>query len=214
MRKLFMIAIAVLLIGMTIFGFGAIPAQAAGIKLSPTSGFSAITISGTGFNGQVTIYWDDVEIPTVPSTIYAYEQTTFTVIISVPTQTEPGLHTITAESASAAGAAVVTASARFMVEDMTGPQGTPGPQGPAGTPTEGSVGPQGEQGIQGIQGIQGEKGDTGLQGPMGSPGPQGEKGDPGPVGTAGTVLSVVAIVISLIAIGLLILGKMKKWIMG
>jgi hypothetical protein len=216
MRRIFMVVIAALLIGMTIFGFGAVPAQAAGLTLTPDAGISAITVTGIGFTGTVTFYWDKIEIPTVPITIYAYEKQPFTVIISVPTQTEPGYHTVMASCLSATGAGTITASARFLVEDMTGPQGTPGPQGPPGTAVTGpgSVGAQGVPGIQGLPGIPGEKGETGLQGPPGAPGAKGEKGDPGPVGTAGTVLSIVAIVLSLLTIGLLILGKLKKWIMA
>jgi len=62
------------------------------ITLSPTSGFSAITVAGKGFfGGQITIYWDDEPIPTVPSPLYSYDTQdgSFTAIITVPTQTDP-----------------------------------------------------------------------------------------------------------------------------
>ncbi|GAJ03417.1 unnamed protein product [marine sediment metagenome] len=36
------------------------------IYLSPKSGFSTITITGIGFVGYITVYWDDEEIPTLP----------------------------------------------------------------------------------------------------------------------------------------------------
>jgi Collagen triple helix repeat (20 copies) len=215
MRKLIRIAAAVLLIGILVFGFGVIPAQAATLSLSPEIGFSAITIYGTGFYGTVTIKWDGEEIPTVPAVIYA-SQAPFTAIISVPTQTEPGIHTVTATSAgtpTAGAPGTISASARFEVINMTGPQGTPGiqgPVGPAGSSGEGSIGPQGPAGPPGPQGVVGPKGDTGAQGIQG---PKGDQGPAGPVGTAGTVLGIVAIVISLGTLLLILSGKVKNWIM-
>ena len=213
MRKLIRIAAAVLLIGILVFGFGVIPAQAATLTLSPESGFSSITIYGTGFYGTVTVKWDGEEIPTVPAVIYA-SQAPFTAIISVPTQTEPGIHVISVTGSSVAGAAgTVSASARFEVINMTGPQGTPGiqgPVGPAGSSAQGLTGPQGPAGPPGPQGVAGPKGDTGAQGIQG---PKGDQGPAGPVGTAGTVLGIVAIVISLGTLLLILSGKVKNWIM-
>lgn len=217
MRRVFMVAVATILIAITVFGFGAIPAQAASITLTPDSGFSAITITGIGFGGQITVYWDKEEIPTVPITIYAYEKQEFSCIISVPTQTDPGYHTVTVSALSASGAGTVSASARFNVEDMTGPTGPTGPKGDAGssgTISAGTAGPQGEPGPIGPAGVAGPAGATGPEGPAGPKGSAGEQGPPGPVGTAGTILSVVAIIISLATVILLLLGKLKKWIMN
>jgi hypothetical protein len=167
------------------------------ITLSPTSGFSVITVTGVDFfGGEITIYWGDAPIPTVPSPLYLSDTSagSFTAIISVPTQTEPGVYVITAEDE-----AYASASAAFTVIDMTGPQGLPGEMGPAG--------PAGETG---------ETGPAGEQGPTGEPGPAGPPGETGPAGKPGTGagMSIAAIILAVIAIGLALFGKIKKWIMG
>jgi hypothetical protein len=115
----------------------------------------------------------------------------FTAIISVLTPDEPGEHAIQARDQEGG-----RASAVFTVLDMTGPQGPPGEEGPAGA--RGPSGPAGEAG---------PTGETGPQGPAGETGPAGE---PGP----GAGISIIAIILALIAIGLSVFGRLKKWIVG
>lgn len=206
-RVSFFIVITVLLV-LLIGGItgGVVFAQQHSISLSPTSGFSTITITGTGLYGRITIHWDNdsTPLPTVPATIYASQDTSspvFTAIISVPTQTVPGEHLVTAVDSQRN-----IADATFTVIDMKGPEGPPGKPGQAGADgTDGTIGPAGEQGPQGEQGIQGE---TGPQGPKGDTGPAGE------AATGSTGISIVAIVLSLAAIGISVFGKIKKWIIG
>jgi Collagen triple helix repeat (20 copies) len=197
-------------------------AGAAGITLTPSSGFSALTIQGTGFFGTVTIYWDETPIPTVPMTVTPDPYGNFTAIISVPTQTVPGTHTVKATSSQtvpsqgATGAPTssiytYTASATFRVVDMTGPQGLQGPAGPAGD--------TGPRGITGSAGAQGPQGEPGPQGPQGEPGPQGLQGEPGPAGatgiaTASLSMSILALILAIVALALMVFGKIKKWIVG
>ena len=60
-------------------------------------------------------------------------------------------------------------------------------------------------------------GATGPQGPQGPAGPQGPKGDTGPAGeaaTGSTGVSIIALVLSIVAIGITVFGKIKKWIIG
>ena len=166
-----------------VYSEAGVPAR---ITLSPTSGFSAITITGSGFyGGEITINWDGERIPTVPSPLYSYDtqEGRFTAIISVPTQTDPGEHIVIARDQEGAEAGAV-----FEVVDMTGPQGLPGGQG-----SPGEQGPRGEQ--------------PGEQGP---PGEQGSPGEPGPAGG----ISIAAVVLALIALGLTLLGRIKKWVAG
>lgn len=159
------------------------------IYLSPTSGFSTVTIAGSGFyDGEISIYWDGEPIPTVPAPLYA-TQGNFTAIISVPTQTDPGEHTVTARDQQG-----TTASAIFEVVDMTGPQGPRGEQSPAGE--------QGPTGEPGAQGEPGPPGPTGEQGPPGLPGPAGEQGAQG--------LSIAAIALALSALLLILLRRAKR----
>jgi len=91
------------------------------IGLTPNSGFSSTTVVGSGFspNSKITVTWDDTEIPTVPSPLVTDSYGNFTAIISVPTQTDPGTHTVKATDESGNWA-----NATFTVIDMTGPQGT------------------------------------------------------------------------------------------
>lgn len=195
---------------------------AGAITLSPSSGFSAITITGTGFNGTVTISWDGTPIPTVPSTIVPDPSGNFSAIISVPTQTVPGNHEVKATSGQTITTGgdtgkpttttyTYTASAIFEVVDMTGPEGPEGPAGPAGeNGARGLTGSAGAQGLQGEPGLQGPQGESGEQGPQGEPGEQGAAG----AAVAGVTMSIVALVLALVALGLMILGKVKKWIVG
>jgi hypothetical protein len=207
MRNWLRIALILLLVCIPFFSF-TVPVSAASLTLTPEVGFAALTVYGSGFysNSLITIYWDKEAVPTVPLNVYATEKGEFTAIISVPIQDVPGFHTVTASGISAAGAGTTSASARFEVLDMTGPQGTTGPSGPTGPAgSSGGIGPQGDKGPQGP---------AGTPGPAGAKGETGPAGPPGPVGTAGTIFSIIALVISLIVVVLLLLGKIKKWIMG
>jgi hypothetical protein len=200
--------VAVLLATITV-GFISGPALSqtttpATITLSPTHGIAAITVSGTGFYGTVTITWDgQTTIPTVPSPLVA--QGSFTAIISVPTQTSPGGHVVTATASyGATGAPTpISASASFIVDNMTGPAGPQGPTGPAGSST-GIIGPTGPQGEPGLQG---------ERGPQGEEGPQGE---PGPAGSSGSApaISIIALVLAIIAVALAFFGFLKKIAVG
>ena len=124
------------------------------LSLTPNTGFSSTTIGGFQFsnNSDVTITWDGTTIPSVPSSVITDTTGRFAALISVPTQTAPGVHTINATDESGNWA-----TATFTVVNMTGPQGP-----------KGDTGAQGPTGLQGQQGPKGDKGDTGLQGPPAS----------------------------------------------
>ena len=171
--------------------------QDTSITLTPESGCCAIIISGEGFfGGEIFIYWEDDQIPTVPSPLYTRDTKdgNFTAIITVPTQTEPGEYVITAIDQEH-----FNADAIFTVVEVTGPAGPPGDPGPAGPP-----------GPQGPEGPTGDPGPAGATGSQGLPGEQGTPGEPGP----GAGMSIVAIVLALGALGLTLFGKIKKWIVG
>ncbi len=205
MKKVSFLIIASLLLVIFIVGItgGGVFAQQGSISLSPTSGFSTITIYGTGLSGRITIHWDNNKdpLPTVPVTIYASQDTSvpiFTAIISVPTQTAPGEHLV-----SAVDSGGHIADATFIVVDMRGAEGPAGKPGPTGaTGPAGPAGPAGEQGPQGEQGIPGETG------------PQGETGPAGEAATGSTGISIIALVLSIVAIGFTVFGKIKKWVIG
>ena len=190
-----------------VFSIPFVVLAAPAISLSPATGFAAVTVSGTGFPlGTITIYWDGTIIPTVPLSVNVFDSLsgTFSAIITVPTQTTPGAHTVTASVRSAGSTTTVSASATFMVIDMRGPQGSPGPSG-----IPGPQGPPGGPGPAGSPGPTGSPGPQGLQGPPGSPGIQGLPGEESGVG-----ISIVAILLSLVTLGLSFVGKIKKWILG
>ena len=171
--------------------------QNASITLTPESGCCAIIISGEGFfGGEIFIYWEDDQIPAVPSPLYSRDTQdgSFTAIITVPTQTEPGEYVITAIDQEH-----FNAEAIFTVVAVTGPAVPPGDPGPAGP-----------AGLQGPEGPTGDPGPAGATGPQGLPGEQGTPGEPGP----GAGMSIVAIVLALGALGLTLFGKIKKWIVG
>jgi len=92
--------------------------HSASIDLTPSSGFAAATVVGSGFstNSKVTITWDGTNIPTVPSPLITDANGNFTALISVPTQNALGSHTV-----KAADEAGIEASATFTVIDITGP---------------------------------------------------------------------------------------------
>lgn len=173
-----------------------VSSQSASIELYPEYGYSTVTIYGTDFNGgEVSIYWDGAQVPTVPtvltSTYRADKTLAFTAIISVYTQDEPGEHVIKAEDQEGG-----QARAEFTVIDMTGPAGPQGEPGPAG-----------ERGPAGATGAQGPAGETGPQGPQGEPGPAGETGP-------GAGMSIIAIILALVALGVSLFSTIKKWIVG
>jgi hypothetical protein len=157
------------------------------IALTPDIGFASATVVGSGFsnNSRVTITWDGTTIPSVPSPMTTDATGGFAALISVPTQTTAGPHTVNATDESGN-----SATATFTVVNMTGQQGPAGLQGP-----------------QGPKGDKGDPGNTGLQGPTG---PQGPKGDTGPQGSPGenqlvliafpTALSLLALCIAVVAL--------------
>jgi len=59
----------------------------------------------------------------------------------------------------------------------------------------------------------GPQGPLGEQGPAGEQGPLGEQGPPGEQGPAGSI-SIAAVVLALIALGLTLLGRIKKRVTG
>lgn len=171
--------------------------QNTSITLTPESGYCAVIISGEGFfGGEIFIYWEDDQVPTVPSPLYSRDTQdgSFTAIITVPTQSEPGEYVITAIDQEN-----FNADAVFTVVAATGPAGLPGDPGPAGPP-----------GPRGPEGPTGDPGSAGATGPQGLLGEQGTPGEPGP----GAGMSIVAIVLALAALGLTLFGKIKKWIVG
>jgi len=90
------------------------------LTLTPSSGFAATTVVGSGFspNSTVSVTWDGTQIPTVPSPLITDANGNFTAIISVPTQNATGAHTVKAIDVLG-----IKANATFTVVDMTGPQG-------------------------------------------------------------------------------------------
>ena len=209
------------------------------VTLSPTSGFSAITVTGLINNGTgyyfdtVSVYWDGNQIPTVPSQIFASGSGTFTAIISVATQTSPGDHTVqvtvvgrSSQTTAAPGSITISGTAIFKVINMAGPAGlpgptgTPGPPGPAGTPgptgLPGTPGPAGPAGPPGPAGSKGATGDTGPAGPAGAPGPagpigpQGPSGEPGKIEAPSQVISGVSILALILSLGCIALFILAK----
>jgi hypothetical protein len=204
------------------------------ITISPESGFSSITVTGTInnlgyyelYDTTVSVYWDGKQIPTVPlvaelvpisesqdGTVWG-----FSVLISVPEQTTPGEHTVRVRAIGTTyGAEVpepftISDSAVFEVIDMTGSIGPAGPAGPTGR--TGSAGLPGKDGVNGIDGKDGQDGQDGAQGP---PGPQGPAGESAKVETSNKVttgVSILAFILAAAAIVLIILAKLKKWVFG
>jgi parallel beta-helix repeat protein len=125
-----------------------VPPTPSASTLTPQSGFASTTIIGSGFTStsRVTITWDGTTIPSVPNSVITDASGSFSALISVPTQTAPGAHTVNATDQSGNWATTT-----FIVVNMTGPQGA-----------------KGDTGLQGTTGPQGPKGDTGPQGPEAS----------------------------------------------
>jgi parallel beta-helix repeat protein len=108
------------------------------ITLTPSTGLASTTIAGSRFsnNSRITITWDGTTVPSIPKTLITDGNGNFTALISVPTQTSPGVHTVNATDETGNWN-----TATFTVVDVTGPQG---PKGDTGQ--QGSQGPQGPQG--------------------------------------------------------------------
>lgn len=109
------------------------------LDLIPDTGFSSTTVVGSGFatDSKVTFMWDNTVTPAVPSPLITDSNGSFTAIISVLTQNNPGPHTVKATDESGNWA-----TATFTVIDMTGPQGLQGQEGDTGP--QGPEGPSGE----------------------------------------------------------------------
>lgn len=179
------------------------------ITLVPDTGFASTTIVGSGFSSgsRMNITWDGELIPTLPNPLTATCDS-FTAIISVPTQTEPGPHIVNATDEEGNSAV-----ANFTVVDMTGPQGSEGPQGPQGdTGPKGDAGDTGSQGPAGATGATGATGSQGPQGPAGPQGPQGETGSQSELERTGeeSLGFVGAIVIALMVVTFLIAYAMVR----
>ena len=159
----------------------------------PDSGVASTTVVGVGFNPDavVTISWDGTVLPTVPTMVTVNSNGLFTAIISVPTQTTPGVHNITATDDEGA-----SANATFTVIDVTGPAGEDGADGATGP--AGSTGATGATGATGSTGAAGEEGADGATGPTGPTGAAGEDGTAAPVeGVYGAlILAVIALLIA------------------
>ncbi len=193
------------------------------VTLYPQSGVGSVIIQGSGFMGgsSIEILWDGNPIPTVPSPIetgpWGTElEGTFVAIITIPTDAIPGSHTITVNG-TAPDETSVSLDATFELLSIVGPagpEGSEGDRGPRGLP--GPAGPSGPTGSSGEQGPAGEPGTVGPPGPagaQGAPGPAGEQGLAGESGPAGPI-SITAIVLAVIAIALILMGKIKKLIFG
>jgi len=177
----------------------------AGLSATPDTGIAATTLTGAGFvaNSTVTITWDGTAIPTVPSTVVATDGT-FTAIISVLTQNDPGIHNITATDGTG-----ISANATFTVLDMTGPAGADGADG-----EDGATGPAGADGEDGATGPAGADGEDGATGPAGA---DGEDGATGPAGAAGedgadapTEYLWASLILAIIAILIAAFGIFRK----
>jgi len=183
MKKLSLLIGVVLLLAIVLLAVPAdtVIAQTHTITLSPDTGFSAVTVAGSGFTPdyEVSITWDGQDIPYYSDTSLVSWSGDFTAIIVVPTQATPGSHTVRATATYLGD--TEWAETTFYVDDMTGPQGPPGAHG-----LPGELGPPGEQGPPGEPGPQGEPGIPSLiQGPPGLPGLQGKLGEEGPQGETG-----------------------------
>jgi len=154
------------------------------ITLTPAAGFASATVVGSGFsnNSRIAITWDGSTIPSIPNPLATNSTGNFAAMISVPTQTAPGVHTVNATDEAGNWATAI-----FTVVDMSGQQGPAGLQGP--------------------QGLKGDKGDTGLQGPTG---PQGPQGPAGSSGETQLVLTAFSAGVSILAICLATIALFRK----
>jgi len=185
------------------------------IKLNPDSGFSTITITGSGFDveGSYEILWDGKPVNTCPQSICCNgEGGEFAAIINLPHGTEPGRHTVSIRDFSSK---TVLDTATFTVTDLTGPQGEQGARGPTGSrgssgrSSQGMMGSPGPAGATGQDGPQGPMGDLGPTGPQG---PQGEQGDPGKPGSGAS--AIVAVILGGLALAMALGLVIKKMAFG
>jgi len=68
------------------------------LELVPKEGIAATTLVGSGFapNSKISVTWDNIPIPTVPSPLITDGYGNFTAIISVLNQTTSGVYTVKA----------------------------------------------------------------------------------------------------------------------
>jgi nitrous oxidase accessory protein len=68
------------------------------LKLVPATGIAATTLVGSGFapNSEISVTWDNIPIPTVPSPLITDGYGNFTAIISVLNQTTSGVYIVKA----------------------------------------------------------------------------------------------------------------------
>ncbi len=188
-----------------------------GLTLTPDSGFTT-TLVGTGYEpfATITVQCNGTTVPTVPKTIVTDEDGAFTAIITF--SSNAAVYNVTATDDSD-----LTASASFIVPDMTGSTGQTGATGATGA--TGQTGAQGAKGDKGDTGAKGETGATGPQGADGEKGERGEKGETGDTGPQGTqtpntvntsmipltsiVLAAIALIFALSSIFLAIKLKRK-----
>ncbi len=158
-RCLISLLLAVMLVSCT-----GIPVLAADITLTPNYGFAVTIVTGDNFigPGPVIFTWDSdpTPLPTIPESVYYYNEGAFNAIIAIPTPLQIGYHTLTA-TVDIGDGVTDSASATFEVISMVGPQGLPG------VGVTGPVGPEGPQG---------EEGPVGPPGPAGPAGPSGASG--------------------------------------
>ena len=194
--------------------------QAGTVTLTPSSGFAATMVNGSGFStfGTVQdILWDGQPVSTAPTGIALSRTGEFAAIISVPEQAAPGAHTVAVRYLPPDSNNPILIQASFTVVDRTGPAGPTGAPGPTGSP--GLQGPAGASGSASVGpvGPRGEQGDKGPLGRQGPPGEQGSLGEPGPAGKAGVApaaLGAMAVVLAIATLVLTVLAKLKKWIFG
>jgi len=188
MKKLGLLVVLALVIPLTmLFTAQVVYSQDAGeISLNPQEGISTITVTGTGFVGYITVYWDGEVIPTLPYDVLPDGPSGyFSAIISVPSQKDPGEHTVKVEDNYDH-----VDTATFTVTDLTGAKG-----------------PTGNKGPRGERGREGPTGEPGPMGPVGSPGPTGDMGPPGPPGETGQTAFMAPLIISIgaVVLGLIVL---------
>ena len=186
-KNLMFVILAILILGATPLVFACTPK----ITLTPTTGLST-TVVGLDFipSSRVRIYWDGVEIPTVPYQVFTDVNGNFAAMITALDQTE-GTYTISSSTATA----VFTVPNLQGIQGISGLDGTNGIDGLDGVDgingldgakgDTGARGATGEQGLRGYNGLQGDKGDTGLQGIQGLMGLQGIMGLTGAQGIMG-----------------------------
>jgi len=188
-RLRFLTALALVLAVVTaLFAAGDAHSQTPSIELTPNSGFSSFTVVGSDFNNltDITFTWDGDPVDHFPDRFL--DGPTFTTIITVPSGSRPGRHTVTAYgSIIESSDPPVTTSATFTVIDTTGPQGT--------------------QGLDGEDGASGLPGSPGSIGPPGPYGPQGNQGRPGEETNPGINMAAILLALGVIALNFVLMAK-------